>query len=241
VYALTRRAIDGLRNLLDSIAWAVYGGFSHMVTADDRHRARSVLHDVLWMRLALACLCAGIAIAVNRAFVGLLFGAENFGGMWLTAAFGLQMVLGGQAFLSNFLLRAAGQVREGSLLLAAEAVARVTAMIAGLYAVGLAGAPWAAAIVSVGAWLVMLRQLDRVLPASAVSPAAAKPQSQAPPFMVFILGVVAAVVHTPQGWVDLVATGSAVGLVGGVFLWLTMPAGSGLGALPRWKSATSRE
>ena len=58
VYALTRRAMDGVRSLLESIAWAVYGGFAELVTAQDRHRARVVLHEILWLRLGAASLSA---------------------------------------------------------------------------------------------------------------------------------------------------------------------------------------
>ncbi len=235
-YALTRRAIDGLRSLLDSITWAVYGGFAHLVTADDRHRARAVLHDVLWLRLAIACACGAVAIAVNRGFVTLLFGAEHFGGVWLTTAFAMQMVLGGQAFLANVLLRAAGEVREGSWWIVAEAVVRILAMAAGFRLAGLPGAPSAAAIVSASAWLVMLRRLDRVLPASATRVATGA-FSQIAPWMILAIGLAATFMAPADSWPLLVWTGTMVGAVGLGVLWLAAPASSGAGALPRWLSS----
>ena len=97
VYALTRRAIDGVRSLLESIAWAVYGGFAQLVTAADRHRARALLQEILWLRLGAACLCGAVVLGVNEAFVTLLFGAENFGGILLTAGFAAQMIVSGQS------------------------------------------------------------------------------------------------------------------------------------------------
>jgi O-antigen/teichoic acid export membrane protein len=233
-YALTRRAIDGLRNLLDSVAWAVYGGFSHLVTAADRHRARIVLGEIMWLRFAAACLCGAVALAVNEAFVRLLFGASNFGGVWLTAAFALQMVLGGQAFLANFLLRAAGEVREGSLWLAAEAVVRVAAMLSGLLTVGLAGAPAGAALVSAIAWRVMHSRLDRVLPPSEQAPASSGLRTHVTPLFIYGAGLAVALLRPPESWAQLLRIGAVVGVVGAGLLWLTVPRTSGQGALPRW-------
>ena len=112
VYALTRRAMDGVRSLLESIAWAVYGGFAELVTAQDRQRARVVLHEILWLRLGAACLCGAVVLGVNEAFVTLLFGADNFGGILLTAGFAAQMILSGQSFLANYLFRAAGHMQK---------------------------------------------------------------------------------------------------------------------------------
>jgi O-antigen/teichoic acid export membrane protein len=236
-YALTRAAIDGLRNLLDSFAWAVYGGFSHLVTAVDRYRARAVLHEVLWLRLAAACVCGAVAIAVNRTFVTRLFGADHFGGVWLTAGFAVQMVLGGQSFLANFLYRAAGHVGAGSRWLAAEAVARVLAMLTGFFLIGLPGAPWAAAVVSTAALLLMIGLLDRTLPASDVRAAAGQWTSQIAPIVVLALGVAIALMDPSHSWIGLVATGTTIVLAGGGLLWLTVPASSGVGALPRWLSS----
>jgi O-antigen/teichoic acid export membrane protein len=237
MYALTRSAIDGLRNLLDSFAWAVYGGFSHLVTAVDRHRARAVLHEVLWLRFAAGCLCGAIAIAVNRAFVTLLFGADHFGGVWLTVGFALQMVVGGQAFLANFLYRAAGHVGEGSLWLAAEAVARVAAMLAGFFLIGILGAPWAAVVVSTAALLVMTRLLNRTLPPSDVRAAAGHWTNQVAPLVVLAFGVAVALTGPSHSWIGIVATGTVVALLGGGLLWVMVPASSGIGALPRWLSS----
>jgi O-antigen/teichoic acid export membrane protein len=234
VYALTRRAIDGFRSLLDSIAWAVYGGFAHLVTADDRHRARAVLHEVLWLRLAAACLCGAVVLTVNQAFVTLLFGSENFGGIWLTAGFAVQMILSGQAFLSNYLLRAAGQVREGSVLLAGEALVRVAAMVAGLAAFGLVGAPWAAAAVSAVLLVVMLRRLDRELPPSAMRSPERGIGSRLAPCAVLLLGGVLAFVGIPVTWTSVASFAALVTVIGLAAFWWMLPPEVGNGSLLRW-------
>jgi O-antigen/teichoic acid export membrane protein len=233
IYALTRRAIDGVRSLLDSIAYAVHGAFAHLVTADDRHRARRVLGELLSLRLAIACLAGAIAASVNRPFVTLLFGAENFGGVWLTMAFVVQLVVGGQALLANFLFRAAGHVREGSLLLAADAIARVLAMSACLLMVGLAGAPAAAACVSVVSLVVTLRWLGAALPDSA-DPGAGRRAFALAPIVVLFGGLIVASSWTPESWGEVLLTAGTVAFAGSLVLWHVQPERSGRNALIRW-------
>lgn len=223
VYTLTRRAFDASRNLLDSIAWAVYGGFAHLVTADDRHRARGVLREILWLRLAGASICGAIIVAVNEAFVSLLFGRENFGGMWLTIAFALQMILGGQAFLCNYLLRAAGRVREGSYLLAAEAAFRLTAIVAGLMTAGLAGGPLAAALVSGLVLLVTFRYIDRELPGSAVSPESSRIATHLAPAAVLGIGLVLSAAGDLHSWGHVALAAAITFALGAGVFWVMAP------------------
>ncbi|HVT47778.1 MAG TPA: oligosaccharide flippase family protein [Vicinamibacterales bacterium] len=235
VYALTRRAIDGLRSLLDSIAFAVNGGFAHLVAAADRHRARVVLHEMLWIRLALASLAGAIAIAVNRPFVTLLFGSAQFGGVWLTAAFVAQMVIGGQSFLANYLLRAAGQVRQGSWLLAAEAAARAGGIAVGLQVLGLIGAPLSTAVVSTVGLFVNLRRLGRTLPPGRSDAFTRRAVSDVAPVAVLTVGVLVGLSALPLSWFTFFGAGAAVGGMGLLVLWRTRPAPSTDGvALLRW-------
>jgi O-antigen/teichoic acid export membrane protein len=238
VYALTRRAVDGLRNLLDSIAFAVNGAFAHLVAAADRHRARVVLHEMLWIRLALASLAGAIAIAVNRTFVTLLFGPEQFGGVWLTAAFVTQMVVGGQSFMANYLLRASGEVRQGSWLLAAEAAARVVAIATGLWMFGLIGAPASALVVSSVALFVNWRRLGRTLPPQREAVAARRVFDDVSPLAVLALGVVAGTLGAPLSWAAFFGVGAVVGTIGLLVLWYTRPAPSNDGvSWLRWGRA----
>jgi O-antigen/teichoic acid export membrane protein len=226
VYALTRRAIDGLRNLLDSIAFAVNGAFAHLVAAADRHRARVVLHEVLWIRLALAALAGAIAIAVNRTFVTLLFGPAQFGGVWLTAAFVAQMVVGGQSFMANYLLRASGEVRQGSWLLAAEAASRVAAIAAGLQVFGLIGAPASALVISAAGLFVNWRRLGRTLPPQRGTAAVGRAVSDLAPIAVLTGGLIAGLAALPPSWFAFFTVGTAVGLIGAAVLWAAQPAAS---------------
>jgi O-antigen/teichoic acid export membrane protein len=229
VYSLTRRAAEGLRNLLDVFVTAVHGGFAHLVTAHDRARAREVMHEIVWLRTAAACLCGAVLLLVNQGFVTRLFGAQNFGGLWLTSAFVVQMIIGGHSLLFNALLRAAGHIREGSWLLLAEALVRVAAISVALYALGLAGAPWAAATVNACALVITRRQLERALPASAGDAPPPPLGSRIAPLAVLGVAAVASLFWTPLSWRDLVATGLVAVLAGGAFLWWMRPAGFGRG------------
>ncbi|MBA2259331.1 MAG: hypothetical protein H0W18_10560, partial [Acidobacteria bacterium] len=234
VYSLTRRAMDGVRALLESIAWAVYGGFAHLVTAADRHRARAVLHEILALRLGAACVCGAVVLAVNEPFVPLLFGPENFGGIWLTAGFAAQMIVGGQTFLANYLFRAAGRVREGSILLAAEAMARVGAVLAGLTIAGLAGAPWMAVGVTSVALVVTLRRLERELPPSGTPPGRPTAGGWLAPYLVFMFGLTIAIMRVPASWAWFISTAAAVMAFGAAVFWWLLPRSVVEGSLMRW-------
>lgn len=237
VYGLTRRAADGIRNLLDAVAWAVYGAFAHLVTADDRHRARAVAADILWSRFGLASVAAGVLVAINEPFVALLFGPEHFGGVWLTAGFALQMIAGGQAFLANYLYRAAGGVRDGAWLLLAEAVARAAAMTLGLMVGGVVGAPFAAATVSVAALYVSQRRLAVIVPGELTSSPGLAVIYRVAPFLIFVAGVLLAAVGIPASWVAVGVVTASLGLVGLIALWRSFPEGSYGRTFSPWKRA----
>lgn len=225
VYAVTRRIADGVRMLLDSIAWAVYGSFAHLVTSDEHHRARRVLHEILSLRFACACLGVAVYVAVNERIVGLLFGVETFGGLALTIAFGVQVIVGGQGFLVNYLYRAAGYVRHGSWLLAAEAAVRVAAMVAGLcLGVGaLILVPLAAAASAWAAMVYTSARLSHALPP--VADTAGKPDRlRTASFAVLLMGLVIALVPMPSSWLVVAASAAAVTIAGGGLMYVLQPA-----------------
>jgi O-antigen/teichoic acid export membrane protein len=239
VYGLTKRAADGIRNLLDAIAWAVYGGFAHLVTAEDRHRARVVLRDILWFRLGIASVAGTILVAVNEPFVRLLFGAEHFGGFWLTAGFALQMIVAGQAFLANYLYRAAGGVTHGSYLLMADAVARVVAMTGGLVLAGLAGAPFAAIAVSAVSLAVVTRRLEAALPAHAILVPRVSAVRRAVPLTLFGCGLAVGAVGVPASWPAVGAVVGSLAGVGALSIWVLLPPGSYGRSFLQWNRAST--
>ncbi len=173
VYGLTRRAADAVRSLLDTIAYAVYGGFAHLLGSEERERAPAVLKEILLARWACACLAAACYAAVNRGFVTLLFGPEHWGGVWLTVAFAVQLVISGQSFLVNYLYRAADAVREGSILLTVEAGLHIVTTILALKLFGMLGAPVAGTLIAAGLLLFTTTRLRAILPGQESRPSPA--------------------------------------------------------------------
>jgi O-antigen/teichoic acid export membrane protein len=213
-YTLTRKAAEALRGLLDTFGYAAYGGFAHLVASGDRLRSRAVLSELTSLRLAAACVAAGCYLAVNEAFVGLLFGSEYFGGLGLTAAFASLLVVGGHSFLFNYLYRAAGAVRAGSNLLFQESLAKVVAMVVGLVTLGLAGAPAMAAVVSaVFVWLN--RKLLLVLLPRAAEVSRGWPRWPLPA-AVLAAGLVIGRIGIEPTWPVVAATAVVFALAGGL-------------------------
>ena len=216
-YALTRRAFDGVKSLLDTVAWAVSGGFAHLVSAGDRGRSRGVLREILWLRLALASLGVAIGVSVNEPFVALLFGPGQFAGVGLTLAFGLQVIVTGQSFLVNYLWRATGRVREGSVLLAIEALLRVLGAYLGLVALGVVGAPIATALVAALTLVFAHRRLTQVLPDGDDVPVTGAMLWA--PVVPLTLAAAATVLPIPATWPAVVTIVAVVGIVGASTLW----------------------
>jgi O-antigen/teichoic acid export membrane protein len=231
IYAVTRRVADGLRSLLDSIAWAVYGGFAHLAS-DDRQRAREVLTEILSLRFAAACLCAAVYVAVNEGFVTLLFGPENFGGVSLTVAFAVQMIAGGQSFLINYLYRAAGRVREGSWWLAGEAAVRVSTVFLALRAGWLAAPPVAATLTASAVGVVIFGRLKAILPANQESGGETRRSVGA--LAVLAVGIAIAIRQPEPSWTAVVVTAALLIAAGGALLLGMQPAESRVRFLSAW-------
>ena len=228
VYGLTRRVIDGLKNLLDAFIFAIPGGIAHLITAPDRSRARAVIRDALWLRIGAACLVAAVAVPVNQAFVSLLFGESAYGGLGLTIAFAFQLIVGGQAMLLNVLLRAVGQIRQGNWLLFGESLVRVVALPIGLSAVGLEGAPWSGVVV--GLWAVGINRmwLTGALPAGGAAVERLPIASVLVPFGLLLCGILAGLLWPPTSWAGVVVMASILLVAGTVSLWAAKPSRFGL-------------
>jgi hypothetical protein len=119
-------------------------------------------------------------------------------------------------------------------LLGGEALVRITAMLAGFLAIGLAAAPAVAAVTSTAALIVMLRWLDHDLPASGMVNGSIPLRSQLAPVLVLALGLAFAIVGGPASWSSIVAVAGVVGGTGAALLWLTRPRGAKGESLLRW-------
>jgi O-antigen/teichoic acid export membrane protein len=143
-YALTRKAADVARGLLDMIAFAAYGPFAHLVGSGNRPRALEVYQQLSSARLSASLALASSFCLVNASLLGVWVGPQQYGGSRLTALFALQLVVSGSAFLANYLYRATGAVARGSWALLAESLIRLPMMFVLARWLGAAGVPVAA-------------------------------------------------------------------------------------------------
>jgi Na+-driven multidrug efflux pump len=164
VYVLTRRGADLCRGLADMVGFASQAGFAHLLASDARKRALQVFAEINSVRSAVAFSLAAAYIAANPSLCAVWVGPQFFGGIALTALMGIQMVVGGGAFMVNYLYRSTGQIRCGSLLLVAEAVIRIGFAAGLLLWLGLVGIPLAAIITASASSWITFRLLKRQVP-----------------------------------------------------------------------------
>lgn len=159
LYMVNRKAVDLARAFADSVVWGTYGAFAHLAGSDPDGVALRRYREILVLRTVLAVALAGAYIAVNASFVSVWVGPEFVLGPWLSVAVGVQAVVTGNAFLVNYLYRAAGCVREGAWLLTAESVVRVGLVVALVRSVGVIGVPLAGIATAAVALAVTHRRL----------------------------------------------------------------------------------
>lgn len=170
VYNITRKLMDACRGLVDQIAAASYGGFAHLIGSPDRGRALQVYAEIRSVRLWLAISAAAAFMAVNGPLIRLWVGGKMFGGPALTIFLGLQMIVGGESYLINYLYRAAVSVQKGSLALVVEALGRSALAVAFLLWLGLPGLALGAVVAGSAASFVVLRWTTRELSIFAKAP-----------------------------------------------------------------------
>lgn len=165
VYNLTKKAIEVARSLVDVIAFATYGGFAHLVASGTGREIRKVYREIRTVRLVAAVAAASAYLVVNGSLVSRWVGSTLFGGQALTLLIALQFLASGEAFLANYLYRAAGNVGRGSWLLALEAVLRISLLSIGVWCFGISGVPLATILVCVPFAVMLGRMVERSFPA----------------------------------------------------------------------------
>ena len=163
VYALTRRAADLGRSLVDMIGFATYGGVAHLMTSADGETARRIYGRILALHLACAIAVGAAYLAVNRSFLDVWVGPSVAGGLGLIFLMAIQSVVLGHSYLLNLHYRAMGRVVEGSLALVIEALVRVPLLAAMLLLIGLPGLPIAATATAFVSAVMIRRRTVREL------------------------------------------------------------------------------
>ena len=218
VLGLTRKALDMARGLVDAIAFSTYGGFAHLVTSDQRHRALHVHAEIHSLRLSLAIAMASAYMAVNGSLLSVWVGSTQYGGALLTILMAVQFIVVGSSFLMNYLYRATGQVMRGSLALFLEGVTRVPLMIGLLLWVGLPGIPIAGIITSgVFGWLAY-RWMRREVQSFSDPPPSLSLRAAAGQVAILGIGALACILVRWETWIYVLIAGSAIAIGGEIAL-----------------------
>jgi len=164
VYALTRRAADLGRSLVDMIGFATYGGVAHLISSSDRPSARITYARILGLHLSCSIAVASAYLAVNSSLLEVWIGPSLAGGIGLIVAMSIQSIVLGHSYLINLLYRATGRVIEGSVALVVEALVRIPLLGVLLLAIGLPGLPMAATATALATAVLIqhrtVRELD---------------------------------------------------------------------------------
>jgi len=218
VLGVTRKLLEFARALIDTIAFASYGGIAHLVSSSDRHRILSAHAEVTTLRTTLAITGAATYMAINGSLVRLWVGEAQYGGPMLTILFALQFIAVGGAFLANYLYRALGPVVRGSLALAVESAIRVPLMIGLVLVIGLPGIPVAGILT--GTAFALLTHRWTVAKVAAFAPLYPRTPRHVWVVRACILtaGAAAGLLVTWRSWPGVAAAGIVAAVLGGLVL-----------------------
>lgn len=162
---LTRRAADVLSQLTTRMAAAFAPALSHVHGEGDLERLRSV--SLRLLRVVAWTSALGLAgfVGLNRSFVALWVGPRFFGGLTLTALFGLSLLWQSIASVLQQTLFSVGAIRQTSVITLGEALLKVAAIALLLrLGFGLSSAPLGALLAGMGfALLALGRTFARVM------------------------------------------------------------------------------
>jgi len=162
-FAITKRAVDIIKLVLDRIAGAVFSGFSHLYGEGEVRKAADVAGLVMTLLFSTGLICMGAYIAGNASFVGLWVGASHFAGQEVTVLLAISVFITVTSNLISYLLGATGDIATPSLLNFAEAIFRVVLMALLLSSLGLVGLPLATIISSSLVTLLFYKRFVRRL------------------------------------------------------------------------------
>lgn len=210
LYVLTRRAAEMLTMFLARIGGAVYPGFAHLVGSGDHARAAQVAGQVWRLYFWAAVPAVALYMALNRSFVSLWVGADQFAGQWLTIAVGLNVLMVGWSALVLYINGAAGIIGRAGIAVFVEAGVRIAVAVALLWLVGPAGLPAAGVVTTAISAHVGLGWLYGRLG----RPRAAVPWGEAAVAATLLAaGAAAGTVRWGDSWLEFVLWGAAFGAV----------------------------
>ena len=207
VMLASRRLIDLVRSLGDSITFSAYGSFSHLVASAEARRAVGVYSELLAFRISLGVAGATAFLACNGSFVSRWTNPSVYGGQYLTLVLAIQSVTTGWSFMANYLYRASGPIVRGCGYMIVEAVCRIALVFSLTAVVGITGPPLAALLTSIAAGIYNHRALLNEL---------STPKTERPEFLKLTLVCVVMLSIAEVGglrshlhsWLSIVAAGA---------------------------------
>jgi O-antigen/teichoic acid export membrane protein len=163
VYGLTIRIIDTVSMLISQLTTALLPGMAHLYGEGDITRFRDILNRVTPVLSALALAGLATAAFLDRDFVSLWVGRGLYGGSTLAFLFAAAAFVSVVGFIAYDVLMAAGRFQFIARTFTIFAMVQVPATILLLQWVGIAGAPIAIALSSLGWCISLWTQVPRVI------------------------------------------------------------------------------
>jgi O-antigen/teichoic acid export membrane protein len=218
IFNLTRKAVDVAGSVVNTIGYASYGGFSHLLGSDQRARALAVHGEIIALQLSLSVAAAAAYVAVNASLVSVWITQNQYGGFLLTVLMAVQLIMVSRSYLINYLYRASGPVVKGSLALFVESAVRVPLMIGLLVWLGLPGIPVAAIITATISAAIVYRWTIDDLSVFAKPVHAFSPRTLLVQVLVFGVGAAVGFFIFKPSWIYVLVSGTIIAGSGAILM-----------------------
>jgi O-antigen/teichoic acid export membrane protein len=218
VLNLTRKAADVGRSFIDTIGYASYGGFAHLVGSKQRSNIFKVYTEIQSFQISASIAIAAAYMAVNQSLVEVWVGKNQYGGNILTILMALQIVLNTRSTLNNSLYRATGSIITGSIAQFLECLLRVPLIIGFILWFGLAGVPTASIITSIFSSYMLYKMTIKEFQATEIKLNNTSNSIFFARLLIFIFGVLSCLALYEPNWLFVVSVGSLFFLFSFLFL-----------------------
>jgi O-antigen/teichoic acid export membrane protein len=141
VYGLTDRLFRFSQGIVNPVAGSVTSALPHLLGEAGMERVRQTTRELFVTWALLVALVLPVLVAMNRDFIGTWVGPDKYGGLGLTVAVCLAMIVYTRCFLLSTVLTAVGEIVRAGYIAAVEPIARLAIMVGGLRLLGPTGVP----------------------------------------------------------------------------------------------------
>lgn len=146
VYGITERIFKLALGFVNPIAGSVLSPLAHLVGAHGLPATRKVIYELSAVWAGVVAVTFPTLLYINRDFVTLWVGAENYGGLPLSLAICVSTIISSRLFLSVIALTSLGEIARTSWSTLVEPLFRLPLMLLGLTLVGPIGLPLASSV-----------------------------------------------------------------------------------------------